>query len=278
MTEEEKKAELLRQLANAEGQAEQLEKEVKDLGKGLRLVRDAVKPYVRLLKLAGGMPPGSLDSQLGTWTSWNSQAQQFGNFLNSVPMSAMNYGSVNSAMHSASFTIINQFNAPAMQQAMEELTKVVTKQELAAKAIDLLKKLDLDHRAPDRRSPVDLLNEAREAMERPATDDSVTSILIPLRESIEAAIAELIRRRPQQEEAKKTPAKIISIGQHCGKAGLASGHFERKGDEAAELLNKLSGTKQAGLDRIRLTSLYQQGLLLLVALLESVDGSKLKPA
>jgi hypothetical protein len=38
----------------------------------------------------------------------------------------------------------------------------------------------------------------------------------------------------------------------------------------------LSGTKEADLDRVQLTSLYQRGLLLLVALLESVDGGKLR--
>ena len=34
---------------------------------------------------------------------------------------------------------MKQFDAPAMQQAMEHLTGVLSKQELAAKAIELLK-------------------------------------------------------------------------------------------------------------------------------------------
>jgi hypothetical protein len=280
MTDDEKKEELLRELAKADSNAEQLEKDIKDIGKGLRLVRDATKPYSRMVKLtpAGEMPPGSLDSQLSTWKGWNAGAQQFSQFLSSVPMSAMNYGSVNSAMHSASsyLTVLKPLDGLAMKQAMDQLTGAVSKQELADKALGLLKTLDLDHRPADRKSPLDLLNEAREAMERPATDDSVASITLPLRQSIEGAIAELTRRRPVQEKTGNAKAKITSIGVHCGKAGLSASYFEQKGEEATELLNKLSGTKEADLDRVRVTSLYQRGLLLLVALLESVDGGKLR--
>ena len=43
----------------------------------------------------------------------------------------MNYGSVNSAMHTASgyITVIKSLDGPAMQQAMDQLTGAVTKQE-----------------------------------------------------------------------------------------------------------------------------------------------------
>jgi hypothetical protein len=66
MTDDEKKEELLRELAKADSNAEHLEKDIKDIGKGLRLVRDTTKPYRRMVKLtpAGEMPLGSLDSQL----------------------------------------------------------------------------------------------------------------------------------------------------------------------------------------------------------------------
>jgi hypothetical protein len=280
MTDEEKKAELLQEMMSVPGNAEYLEKELRDAAKGVRLVRDVIQPLIHILKAtpAGEMLPGSLDNQLSTWKSWNSGAQQFSQFLNSVPMSAMNYGSVNSAMHTASsyITVTKQIDGPAVKRAMEQLTGAVSKQELADKAMGLLNKLDLDHHAADRRSPVDLLNEARGAMEGPVTDDSVTSILIPLRESIEAALAELIRRRPQQEKTKGAKAKIVSVGAHCGKTGLSAAYFEQKGEEAEVLLGKLSGGKQAAYDRLQLTSLYQRGLLLLVALLESVDGGKLR--
>ena len=88
MTDEEKKARLLKQLADADVQAEQSEKDINDLGKSFRLIRDAAKPFISFLNLASAkeMPPGSLDSQLSTWTSWNSQAKQFSTFMNSVPM------------------------------------------------------------------------------------------------------------------------------------------------------------------------------------------------
>jgi hypothetical protein len=87
--------ELLHEMMSVPGNAEQLEKELRDAAKGVRLVRDAIKPIIRILKAtpAGEMPPGSLDNQLSTWRSWNLGALQFSEILKSAPMSAMNYRS-----------------------------------------------------------------------------------------------------------------------------------------------------------------------------------------
>jgi hypothetical protein len=282
MTDEEKKSAAIRQIENAGTTAKALGGALNEASKSMHLVQDVMPSVIAIFNAipADQMPPGAWDKQMNLWQDWEQNAGEFHKLLtSSVPMSAISYNSVNTTVTAVTgFMADNSGVNFTIQDTFGWLMNTLSKQELADKAIGLLKELDLDHRAADRKCPVDLLIEAREAMERPATDDSVTSILIPLRESIEAAITELVRRRPQQEEAKKTQAKVISIGAHCGKTGLSAVHFEQKGEEAAMLLNRLSGAKQAGLDRVRLTALYQEGLLLLAALLESVDGSKLRAA
>jgi hypothetical protein len=66
MTDDETKDELLRELANVDDRAEQLEKAVREAGKSLRLVRDAITPFRNLLKAtpAKELPRGELMRQL----------------------------------------------------------------------------------------------------------------------------------------------------------------------------------------------------------------------
>jgi hypothetical protein len=74
-------------------------------------------------------------------------------------------------------------------------------------------RLGLDRRSGNDRPALDLLHEAKSAMDRPVLGDGgPTSVLIPLRESIDAAIAELVRRRAKQEPVKGWKEKVVSVG------------------------------------------------------------------
>ena len=72
--------------------------------------------------------------------------------------------------------------------------------------------------------------------------------------------------------------KVMSIGAHCGKPTLAADHFERLGDNAETIMDRLSSAKQAAMDRRSLLESFHQGLLMLNALLESVDETKVRKA
>ncbi len=116
-------------------------------------------------------------------------------------------------------------------------------------------------------------------MERPVVGDGgAVSVLISLRESIGAVIAELVRRRPRQEEAKGWSAKVVSVGSQCARPSLSADHFSRLGADADRLMNQLSGAKQAGMDRTQLMWYFNRGLLFLNALVDSIDESKLRPS
>jgi len=91
-------------------------------------------------------------------------------------------------------------------------------------------------------------------------------------------LAELVRRRPLQEDTGNAKDKILSIGRHCGHTSLAASHFEEIGDKAYGLPKELSGGKQTAYTREHLQSLFLRGTLLLNSLLESIDATKIRPA
>jgi hypothetical protein len=135
----------------------------------------------------------------------------------------------------------------------------------------------LNSRGGTARSALDLLNEAQAALEYPVDKDvSPTSVSISLRESINAAITELIRGRPVQEKAQGWNDKVLSLGRHCGHSGVPTAQFQRLGAETENLMNKLSGHKQGSVSRDAMNELFIEGINLLNALLDSIDESKLK--
>lgn len=196
-------------------------------------------------------------------------------------ISGMTVSSVNSAYSTASswwFTDPNNSLKP-MPPGFTTVTKVIERYESVDKAIVAMQKLGLDLRGGTSRPATELLAEAKAAMERPVVGEGgPVSILVPLRESINTVLAELVRRRPLQEDTGNAKDKILSIGRHCGHASLATSHFEEIGDKAYSLLKELSSGKQTAYTREHLQSLFLRGTLLLNSLMESIDATKLRPA
>ena len=97
-----------------------------------------------------------------------------------------------------------------------------------------------------------------------------------LRESINAAVSELLRRRPNQEPARKLGDKIKSIGRQCNYEYLNQEHFEGIATNAEVLVNECSEMKQTKVTRNRLKELSNRGLLILYTLLSSIDENRLR--
>jgi len=127
------------------------------------------------------------------------------------------------------------------------------------------------------RAPKDLLAEGYQALTRPAGIlPSPAAVLIPVREALNTILAALIRRRSVQEPASKHADKVISLGRHCARTNLPSDHFERLAADYVRLQDRLSSSKQAALSPTEVTSRYDEALLFLKALLDSLDSSRLK--
>jgi hypothetical protein len=140
-----------------------------------------------------------------------------------------------------------------------------------------LLRLRLDIASPIEKSPVDLLKQAADAFVRPSSRETHPSaVLLPLRESINCTLSHLLRRRPNQEPAKNARSKVLSILRQAARPGTEPRVLERLGDEAEDLMDALSESKQHQMTREDIHSRLTTGALFLTAFLHLVDESKLK--
>jgi hypothetical protein len=139
-------------------------------------------------------------------------------------------------------------------------------------------RLSLNRTHPSRKSALELLNDARAALDRPTSDgNSSVAVLVGLRESINGAIADLLRRRPTQENADSAGGKILSIGRQCAKSGTARKYFEALESSLQNLNRAFSEGKQRNYSREELLFLFDSGLGFLRTLFEGLDEAKFKP-
>jgi len=89
-------------------------------------------------------------------------------------------------------------------------------------------------------------------------------------------MAEMLRRRPAQEPAKNIQDKLGSLGRQCARHGLKTNHFDGLATDMDILLKVFSGAKKVGMPREEVSQLFDKGLTLLNALLNSIDETKLR--
>ena len=141
-----------------------------------------------------------------------------------------------------------------------------------------MKRLKLDRGKAAYRRPLDLLEEAYLAIRYPVAAKGGASLpLLALRGTIDRSIEELVRRCPAQQKGEKRRDRILSIGLHCGKKGLALAHFDTLAAEDEAVNRELSEGSQATLERPDLAKQFLRAAQFLRALLASVDEALLKP-
>jgi hypothetical protein len=115
-----------------------------------------------------------------------------------------------------------------VEAAVDVLESLYKRAPMVQNARFELRRLGLDKRYSSDKSALELLDDA----ERGVNMDHDAG-LISLRESIDAAVAALNRRKPQQESTGGTiGARLISMFRHeCGRPGLTETHFTRLGDQ-----------------------------------------------
>lgn len=282
-----KKNELLRLLSAVESQAPNLEALGQDIARSARLSRDiasCVRDLVSQIPHDNLVPDEQWNQQIDGWRSWEAVAnglQGSHTLVNSfVAVSEATTVTTSGAMFDLTF--ISPASPPlqkAIETAKTRFSQAVERFPLADEARASMKRLHLDSRGGTYRTAMELLIEAEGALDRPVFNEGgPVSVLIPLRECINVAVSELIRRRPTQEPASKIQDKIASIGQQCARPGLVQDHFACLGANATKLLDDLSAAKQAEVSRERLTEIFHRGLLLLNALMNSIDEARLRSA
>jgi len=138
-------------------------------------------------------------------------------------------------------------------------------------------KLDRGKAAYDR--PLDLFEAAYLAIRYPSSaQGGASSALLALRGCIEGSIEELVRRCPAQQKGEKRRDRVLSIGLHCGKTGLALAHFDSLAAEDESVNQELAAKgSRSALERHELVKQFLRGAQFLRALLASVDEALLKP-
>ena len=141
-----------------------------------------------------------------------------------------------------------------------------------------MKRLKLDRGKAAYRRPLDLLEEAYLAIRYPASaQGAASSTLLTLRGAIDCSIEELFRKCPVQEEAGSRRDRVLSIGLHCGRNGLALAHFDSLAADDEVVNRELSGGgRKAVMERPELAKQFLRGAEFLRALLRSVDGTLLR--
>jgi hypothetical protein len=141
-----------------------------------------------------------------------------------------------------------------------------------------MKRLKLDRGKAAYSRPLDLLEEAYLAIRYPvATQGGVVLPLLALRGSIDRSIEELVRRCPTQQKGEKRRDRVLSIGLHCGKSGLALAHFDSLAAEDESVNQELAGKgSQTAHERPEVVKQFLRGAQFLRALLASLDEALLR--
>lgn len=171
----------------------------------------------------------------------------------------------------------SQYNRQPFIQAIGKLENVLDKMEWVQLAEEQLIRLSLDTSSSSKQSALSQLRQAKEAFLRPVTSEiSPAAILIPIREAINTAIDDLLRRRPFQEEAKNRFKKIISIGTQCGKMHLPPNQLEVLAKQAETIMDELSSAKTDKMNREKVRMLFRNACTFLTAFLEVIDEVSLR--
>lgn len=271
---ETQKKKLLDLLEKTPEKAEEIRRQLRDLEQSIQLAGEAAEP---LREIVSAIPPESLPKdewalQVRVWSSWDVDTDKIRGALFSQNI----FVASSSAAVSTSSGIIRFIDLgrryPQVEPARTRLRQVMERGQLLEGVRGAMRRLSLDKRAGDYRTPLELLEDTANAF-----GNAPSPVLLPLRETIDGAIAELIRRRPSQEPTKSHAAKVESLGRQCAQAGLASTHFTDLGITWAQLHRTLSDAKQADMPPERISELFYQGLAFLKALLDALDERKFRP-
>lgn len=275
MADEEERArkKLLDLLEGVPEKADEQEKIGRAVQESGRQAREIAKPLREVVLSIPNIPREELAHQVSVWSTWHETADQARQQWQTFKALIATTSAVTNT--SAKFVFdLPPTEEPRIQAATDQLAKVLNRASLAEKVIAGMRRLGLDKQTRTNRSALQLLGDAQNAF-----GGGPSSILIPLRGSIEKTLAVLLKRCPTQEEhGGKAARKIEFIGRQCGRDGLPAAHFPDLGTSGKHIIDTLSGSKDADFAPEKVNALFHEGLAFLDALLESLDETKVDRA
>ena len=225
------------------------------------------------------------EAAVDAWKRTNDKADLMLGQLTAMSISGYNSTSSGSAYAMTQFTApqVIILNTPPLLRndahvAIQILNDVIDQSASKEKAIQLMREFGLMRVPTSEKSPIELFETAWAAYEQPVTQSSpISTSLIPMRECINQAIKELLRRRPNQEETKNQYVKIISIGKQIARDGIVDADVQAWASHWEALLDELSGSKHGDYSRDQWRNLLRRATLFLIEFLQGLDSAKLKP-
>jgi hypothetical protein len=173
-----------------------------------------------------------------------------------------------------------------VHEAYQQLNYVLNDLADKHETLTIMRDFELAQPPAGKRSPIEQFETAWAAYDKPVTDSfSANTSLIPMRECIETAIDELLKRRQRQERIHGGWfGKIVALGKECGREGIADDHFlelAQQWQKATEtnmaIQNVLSSAKTANYMRPQTLVELNKATVFLKALLLALDPAKLRP-
>jgi hypothetical protein len=234
-------------------------------------------------------PNANVEYLIEDWNAYNQQANRLIDGLQTLSMDVVS--STNSTAGSATLSVTGTFIkmpagmigslsvGPEAQGAIDKLYSVAGRMADASRVEELLKEFGFDKAPKGIKSPLELFQTAHAAYEKPVIQkDPISTSLIPMRECIEAVIAELLKRRPTQEEAKNEQAKIMSIGRQFKRDTILLDTIDSLARQWHEKIQnkELSAAKQQDITREEWSIRLQRATQFLFSLLSGLDIVKMK--
>lgn len=276
---EHRKQELLNALADTKQIAPKL------IEKGRNLTeagQSAIDLASNLEKLAEKPPPGFFSNPIFTNVSsgfreFNSLAlQQYGTITVDERLLQVFHSTATST---AVLTSVTTFPKAETIPELKSLEMLLHRTVDVTKIKESMQALGLGIKHGSTRSPLQLLQTAEEALRRPFADEGyATAVLVPLRESIQGTIEELLKKQPTTEKTGGWTKKVTSLARQCGKIAMSSDYIERVAATTHTLINELSAAKDRNMSRERIAHLFDQGVSLLQDIASLIDSEKFRGA
>jgi hypothetical protein len=281
------KDDLLAEIQNVKAEAD------RGLNKGQQIVAecqymkdfsDAAMEYLKLIPSDASLSGSYWENNKAVWKWARNGLQEFNDKSESHIKVLTQINSYTTSPSADFFKPPNKFNIipdisvhPSILEAISKFNEVADRAEWVTKAEEELVRLRLDSGYSGEKSPLELLRQARESYLKPSSGEiDASTTLIPLREAINSAIKDLLRRRPSQEKAKNIRDKILSIGLQTREAHVNDADIEKLADQAEHMIDDLSKGKGGSLSRDEVRTLFIGGTSFLTAFLNSIDSAKLK--
>jgi hypothetical protein len=228
---ERKKKEYLELLGKTPARAVRLEGLSREIIQAARLAEDVATPMGEVIANlpADQLSPEQWDQLTAGQRKWLENASRLEVSM-AEPSRIFAAGSavMSSTSTSAAFTIqvYGLPQAAKIQTAQKELSRVLEQAPLVESARASMRRLGLDRRNGERKSARELLDEAKTALDQPSgVAGGEVAVLLTLREAIEAALAELIRRQfksPRQTTGRRFAQSAATVPCQLCKINLKS--------------------------------------------------------